>query len=94
MWPYFLLIYNLQPSGAPGPPEALLDSSQGQQVEEGLRTAATRQLPGWLDWQYQPPATAHPSPCQPLLEGSSRPYRLGWGGRQLSGPWQLHFPGL
>lgn len=58
------------------------EASQGQQVEEGKRTAAARQLPGWLDWRYQPPSTAHPSPCQPLWRAA--PGLIGWAGEEDS----------
>jgi hypothetical protein len=65
---------HLQPSGAPAPTEALPDSSQKQQVEEGLRTAAAGPPP-WLAG-LAVPDTSHCSslPLPASLESSSRPY--------------------
>lgn len=69
-----LLLAQLQPSGAPAPTEALSDSSQRQQVEEGLRTAAAGPPP-WLAG-LAVPDTSHCSslPLPASLESSSRPY--------------------
>lgn len=70
-----LLPAHLQPSGARGPTEALRDSSQRQQAEERLRTAAAARPPPWLAG-LAVPDTSHRSsrPLPASLESSSRPY--------------------